>query len=272
MNFDLHTHSTCSDGALSPADLLARAVEQGVTTISITDHDTVAAYKRLPDQAGAINIVAGIELSTRWYATGVHIVGLNIDPRGASIRGGVDRQSNARLERAAQIGDNLARQGMRDCFDGALALAEDGMIGRPHFAQHLLAAGHVDSVEMAFKKYLGDGKAGDVRQHWAELPEVISWIRDAGGIAVLAHPLKYRLTRSKLKRLLKDFIAAGGQGLEVVSGNQLEQRTRDMGGLCREFQLLASRGSDFHTPGAPWSELGRAPELPHGVTPVWDAF
>lgn len=272
MNFDLHTHSTCSDGALSPSKLLARAREQGVTTISITDHDTVAAYDQLSGMGQAISLVAGIELSTRWNATGIHVLGLNIDPGSASIRDGVSLQSHARLERAVQIGDKLARQGMKDCFDGAMALAGGGMIGRPHFAQHLVAAGHVDSAEMAFKKYLGDGKAGDVRQHWAELSEIVAWIRDAGGIAVLAHPLKYRLTRSKLKRLLKDFVSAGGQGLEVVSGNQAEQRTQDMGRICRELQLLASRGSDFHAPGAPWSELGRAPALPHGVTPVWDAF
>lgn len=272
MNFDLHTHSTCSDGALNPSGLIARAVEQGVTTISITDHDTVTAYEQLPASMQKINVVAGIELSTRWFATGIHIVGLNIDINSTAINDGVARQSRARADRAEQIAEKLARKGFSDTLDGAMAFAGDGMIGRPHFAQHLVEAGHVASAEIAFKKYLGDGKAGDVRQHWAELAEVIEWIRDADGIAVLAHPLKYRLTRSKLKRLLRDFVAAGGRGLEVVSGNQAQQRTQDMGRLCRELKLLASRGSDFHAPGAPWSELGRAPELPHGVTPVWDAF
>lgn len=272
MNYDLHTHSTCSDGALSPDALLERAVEQGVTAISITDHDTVGAYQACLEPHPALMLIPGIEFSTRWNTTGIHLVGLNIDPQSSAIMDGVARQSQARQERASQIADNLARRGIHDSLDGALALAGGGFIGRPQFAQFLVAAGHVDSAEMAFKKYLGDGKAGDVREHWAGLGEVIGWIRDAGGIAVLAHPLKYRLTRSKLKRLLKDFVAAGGQGLEVVSGNQADQRTQDMGRLCRELQLLASRGSDFHAPGAPWSELGRASTLPHGVTPVWDAF
>ncbi len=181
-------------------------------------------------------------------------------------------RAHARLERAAQIADNLGRRGLHDCLAGATALAGEGAVGRPHFAQYLVDAGHVPSAEVAFKKYLGDGKAGDVRQHWAGLSEIIGWIRESGGIAVLAHPLKYRLTRSKLKRLLKDFIAAGGQGLEVVSGHQTEQQTRDMGRLCREMKLLASRGSDFHAPGAPWSELGRASALPDGVIPVWERF
>lgn len=272
MNFDLHAHSSCSDGALSPADLLARALEKGVTTLSITDHDTVAAYASLPASLPGIDLVPGIELSTRWYATGIHIVGLNIDHSSSAINDGVARQTQARLMRAEKIAENLARRGISDVLDGAMALAGDGVVGRPHFARQLVTAGYVDSVEMAFKKFLGDGKAGDVRQHWAELGEVIAWVKDAGGIAVLAHPLKYRLTRSKLKRLLKDFVAAGGNALEVVSGNQAAQRTQDMGRLCRDFQLLASRGSDFHGPGAPWSELGRASPLPHGVTPVWDAF
>lgn len=272
MNVDFHSHSTCSDGALGPAALLDRAREHGVTALSITDHDTVAAYGQEGIDASGVELVPGIELSTRWQRTGIHVVGLNIDPHSAVIREGVARHRHARTRRAERIAERLAQRGLGDCLEGARALAGAGAIGRPDFARHLVAAGHVPTVEAAFKRYLGDAVVGDVREHWADLAEVIRWIRDAGGIAVLAHPLKYRLTRSKLKRLLADFMAAGGLGLEVVSGQQLAQRTEDLARLCRELGLLASRGSDFHGPGAPWSELGRAPELPRDVTPVWEAF
>jgi len=145
-------------------------------------------------------------------------------------------------------------------------------IGRPHFAQHLINIGKVDCMHNAFKKYMGDGKAGDVKKHWAELPQIIQWIRDANGIAVLAHPLKYKLTRTRLKRMLDSFIEAGGQGMEVVSGQQIPQQTSDMAQLCVQKNLLASCGSDFHAPGKPWAELGKFAALPGHVTPVWDRF
>ncbi|MEM1412831.1 MAG: PHP domain-containing protein [Pseudomonadota bacterium] len=272
MNVDLHSHSTCSDGALSPAALLERARDQGVTALSITDHDTVAAYAPDDLDRRGIELVPGVEFSTHWQGRGIHVVGLNIDPRSDTIGEGVALHHAARAQRGAVIAERLAKLGLRDCLEGARALAGNSAVGRPDFAKHLVAAGHVATEAAAYKQYLGDGKLGDVREYWAELAEVIRWIRAAGGIAVLAHPLKYRLTRSKLKRLLKDFVAAGGTGLEVVSGHQLAQRTEEMGRLCREAGLLASRGSDFHAPGAPWSELGRASPLPRDVTPVWEAF
>jgi predicted metal-dependent phosphoesterase TrpH len=272
MNIDFHSHSTCSDGALSPAELVERARAQGVTVLSITDHDTVAAYLQdCPDVAG-VELVPGIEFSTRWQGIGIHVVGLNIDPRHAAIESGVALHKAARLKRAEQIAARLEQRGLPGCLEGARAQAGGNAIGRPDFARHIVAAGHVETMDAAFRQYLGDGRIGNVREHWASLSEVNRWIRDAGGIPVLAHPLKYRLTRSKLKRLLGEFMAAGGRGLEVVSGQQLPARTQAMGSLCRETGLLASRGSDFHAPGAPWSELGRAPDLPKDVIPVWEAF
>lgn len=272
MNADLHAHSNCSDGSLSPRALLKRAAERGVELFSITDHDTLAAYASLEQESSGPQLVVGIELSSRWFNSGVHVVGLNVDRGNGHMAEGIKEQARARLDRAAAIAERLRKRGVDGSLEGALALADGDFVGRPHFAEFLVQRGVVDSQANAFKKYLGDGKAGDVRQHWPELSQVIDWIRSAGGVAVLAHPLKYRLTRSKLKRLIGGFVAAGGEGLEVVSGQQSPQHTDQMGRICRELGLLASCGSDFHRPGLPWSELGSAVALPHGVTPVWSRF
>lgn len=272
MLFDLHSHTLHSDGALTPQDLLSRAVEKGVDVLAITDHDNTEAYSETQDSPSSIRLVPGIELSTQWQSVGIHVLGLNTDPRCDAMLEAARLQGDMRLKRARRIAENLARKGIGDTFDGAMKLSHGRYIGRPHFARHLVDTGRVDSMHAAFKKYLGDGKAGDVRKQWAEIPQVIEWIRAAGGVAVLAHPLKYKLTRTRLKRLLDVFMAAGGQGMEVVSGQQTAQQTRDMAQLCAEKNLLASCGSDFHMPGAPWAELGRFSPLPEGLVPVWERF
>jgi predicted metal-dependent phosphoesterase TrpH len=272
MNFDLHSHTTFSDGSLTPQELISRAVENGVDVLAITDHDTLDAYRDTPLEQDNIKLIPGIELSTQWGSTGIHVLGLNIDPGSDSINAAARSQSEARLQRARRIGENLQKKGIGGAFDGARQLSNGTYIGRPHFAQYLVNTGKVDSISAAFKKYMGDGKAGDVRQHWAELPQIIEWIRDANGVAVLAHPLKYKLTGTRLKRLLDDFIDAGGQGMEVVSGQQLPQQTNAMAQLCEQRNLLASCGSDFHMPGKHWAELGRLAPLPRNVTPVWERF
>lgn len=277
MIFDLHSHTNYSDGALSPSDLIARAVEMQVDTLAITDHDNVDGLKAFfadkPTAAIApINLVAGIELSTQWQSTGIHVLGLNIEPDSAAITEADHIQMDARQQRAVQISVNLEKQGISGALEGAQKQSGGHFIGRPHFAQWMVAQGKVKNMQAAFRQYLGAGKAGDVKQHWADLPQVIEWIRDAGGIAVLAHPLKYNLTRTRLKRFLNDFIKAGGQGIEVVSGQQQPQETAGMADLCVEKGLLGSCGSDFHAPGKSWSELGRFASLPAKVTPVWDRF
>jgi predicted metal-dependent phosphoesterase TrpH len=276
MIFDLHCHTTYSDGALTPPELVARAAAMGVDVLSVTDHDTLGAWpeaqRETASLAGALRLVPGIELSTQWENMGVHVLGLNVDPGSEAMAAGVRFQTEARLQRARRIGERLARQGLADAFEGAAALSVGGYIGRPQFARYLAASGAVASVEDAFKRYLGDGQVGDVRQHWAELPQVVEWIREAGGVAVLAHPLKYKLTRSKLKRLLADFMRAGGEGMEVISGQQQLQQTANMARLCEQLGLLASCGSDFHEPGNPWSELGRFRALPAYLVPVWERF
>jgi hypothetical protein len=276
MIFDLHCHTVHSDGALTPREIVARAAAMGVDVLAITDHDTLGAWRETPPLEGAIRLIPGIELSTRWETMGetigIHVLGLNVDPGSTALAAGVRFQQEARLERARRIGERLGKHGIADAFAGAAALSPGGYIGRPQFARHLVAIGRAGSVEDAFKQYLGDGLVGDVRQHWAGLPQVVEWIRAAGGVAVLAHPLKYKLTRSKLKRLLADFLQAGGQGMEVVSGQQQLQQTASLGKLCEQLGLLASCGSDFHEPGNPWSELGRFRSLPAYLPPVWERF
>lgn len=276
MIFDLHSHTNYSDGDLSPIELIARAVDMGVGTLAITDHDTIDGIQALFASASgafeSINLIAGIELSTHWKGTGIHALGLNIDPDSAAIEEATRIQMQARQVRAEQISDNLAKLGLKGALEGAQKVSGGRFIGRPHFAQWMVAQGIVKNMQAAFKQYLGHGKAGDVKQHWADLAQVIEWIRGAGGIAVLAHPLKYRLTRTRLKRFLNDFIEVGGQGMEVISGQQQAQETAGMADLCVERGLLASCGSDFHCPGKPWSELGRFAALPAKVTPVWDQF
>ena len=272
MIFDLHSHTTFSDGTLTPRELILRAAEKGVNVLAITDHDTLDAYQEslvVPDN---IKLVAGIELSTQLDNTGIHVLGLNIDLASDAINAAAKFQSDSRLERARIIGHKLEKKGIEKAFAGARKLSRGGYIGRPHFAQYIINIGKASSMQVAFKKYLGDGKAGDVKQHWAELPRIIQWIRDANGIAVLAHPLKYKLTRTRLKRLIDRFIQAGGQGIEVVSGQQLPYQTKEMAQLCEQKNLLASCGSDFHSPGKHWAELGVFPSLPGNVTPVWDRF
>jgi len=270
--YDLHSHTTFSDGALTPIELIARALDKGVDVLAITDHDTIDAYREMPVDHGSIKVIPGIEFSTQWENRGIHVLGLNIDLGSDAIRTGVKFQSNARLERARRIGDNLAKKGIEDAFAGASKLSIGGYIGRPHFAQHLIKIGKAKSMQAAFKNYMGDGKAGDVKQHWAELSQIIQWVRDAKGIPVLAHPLKYKLTRTEVKRLLASVKQLGGEGMEVVSGQQESQQTTGMAQLCEQLNLLASCGSDFHMPDRRWAELGVFAPLPPNVTPVWERF
>jgi 3',5'-nucleoside bisphosphate phosphatase len=271
MNIDLHTHTNVSDGQLSPASLLQRAVSNGVEILSITDHDTVAAYKQLNKEDISIKLIPGIEFSTFWNKTGIHIVGLNVNLNSAALDEAITWQHNARHMRAEAIAEHLEKLGVKDAFTGAQQIAGNDNIGRPHFAQHLVNTGAATSINHAFKKFL-DEKSGDIKKYWATLPRIISWIRDAGGIAVLAHPLKYKLTRTKLTAMLDDFIDAGGHGMEVISGRQLAHETNDLAKICLQKNLLASCGSDFHQPDQPWSDLGKYPPLPKDCKPVWEYF
>lgn len=241
--------------------------------LSITDHDVVDAYADLPSEL-PLKLISGIEFSARWRGRSIHIVGLNIDVEAASISAMVSSQRDARKQRMQTIIRRLQKVGLNVDLDRLLEDMDSAMLGRPQLATYLVETGQVESEQQAFSKYLGQGKVGDVHSLWPETAEVVSAIKQAGGIAVLAHPLKYRLTRTKLRELLDEFIQAGGSSLEVVSGRQIPSDTRMLNELCREFDLYASLGSDFHRPsaGAGFCELGQLANVDKDVKPVWQLF
>jgi len=271
---DLHCHSTASDGALSPEALIARAVEQGVSHLALTDHDTIAGLEvaRGAASGSGLSLINGVELSCVWRSHTIHVVGLDFDERDPAFLTSLERQNENRWQRARMIADRLSRLNVDQLLERATKVAGGDVPGRPHFAEVLVEDGVVPKVAHAFKRYLGTGKPGDVKACWPDLPEVVQWIVAAGGIAVLAHPRKYRLTATRLRALTADFGRAGGKGIEVsVSG----QSSGDLGfvaELARREKLWASQGSDFHFPGAPWCELGRIMKMPEGLEPVWHHF
>lgn len=270
MRVDLHTHSTASDGALSPRELLAQASAAGVDMLAITDHDSVAGYQAVvAHQPPGMRLISGTEISCYWASLCVHVVGLGIDVDAPVLVAGLAAQRAARAERAVSIATRLAKAGFADTLTGAQRIAGDAAIGRLHFAAHLVEVGAAKDYTTAFKKYLGTGKPGDVKSAWIDMPEAIDWITQAGGAAVLAHPAKYKLTQRKLEQLVRDFAAAGGHALEVVSGAQAPGLTDRLGRLAARHGLRASSGSDFHHPGQPWAALGTQPPLPASCQPVW---
>ena len=277
MRVDLHSHTNASDGTLSPADLCAHAQRCGVALLAITDHDTVAGYRTaqnyLQQQAVVpLRLLPAIEYSSVWNNLGIHVVGLDIDVDHASTLGACRYLGEARCERAQMIGDRLAKLGMPGATAGALALAGSAQVGRPHFARYLVAQRHVRTEDEAFDRYLGSGKPGDVKLLWPELAQVVGWIKEAGGVPVLAHPLKYRQTATRLRRLVAEFAACGGEAIEVVVGRQSAQDSQFIAQLAAQHKLAASVGSDFHGATHTWSQLGEISDLPKICEPVWQRW
>jgi len=272
MNVDLHCHTNLSDGSLAPKELIKLAIEREIDVLAITDHDNIDCYTEIAPPKDGLTLISGIEFSTTWRNIGVHIVGLNMDLTNAQLLKGIEFQTEAREKRAILIDKKLHNLGFEGCLEGAKRFSSGRQVGRPHFAQYLVEIGAVNNMQQAFKRYLGAGKAGDIKQQWASLGDVISWIRGAGGVAVLAHPTKYKMTRTKLCLLLEDFAELGGEAMEVISGAQTVSKTQSMARLCKQYNLLASRGSDFHAPGQPWAALGMTAELPADCVPVWSKW
>lgn len=272
--YDLHCHSNCSDGILPPQDVVSRAHENGVTHLALTDHDTVNGIASAQDAAAALGItlIPGVEFSTLWRGRGIHIVGLNIDISSPELCYAIEIQRKSRIQRAKDIGQKLADKGIEGAYDGALNLAQGAAIGRPHFAQYLVEVGACSNVGQAFKRYLGAGKVGDVKQCWPDIDTAIAWIHKAGGVAVLAHPAKYDMTRTKLRLLLEEFKDAGGDAMEVICGLQKPGLADDMQKLANKYSLASSCGSDFHAPGHKWQELGKFTNLPECAEPVWELW
>jgi len=269
---DFHCHTTASDGSLSPSALLQRAEDLGLQTLSITDHDTVEAYRQLDKLPANLRLIPGIELSCQWQKRGIHIVGLSLDIDSDAIREAEKHQKEARVSRAEMIAEKLEKYGVEAPLEGAMAIANGGSIGRPHFARHMVETGFVANQRAAFKKFLGSGKPCDIKVHWPAISQAVEWIRAAGGVAVLAHPGKYKMTRTKLVELIETFRSCGGEAIEVVSGRQIPSETRDFARLCEQFGLLASWGSDFHSPDQSWLDLGKYSRVPEQLKPVTDRW
>ncbi|MES9992654.1 MAG: PHP domain-containing protein [Candidatus Thiodiazotropha sp.] len=269
--YDLHSHSTASDGTLSPGDLVARAAAAGVRVLALTDHDTTAGIGEA--QAAALDcglvLIPGVEISVTWSGQTVHILGLNLDPQSLPLQQGLSKLREFRDWRAHEISSRLEKAGIKGAFEGALALSNGTLVSRTHFARYLVERGVVSDERKVFKHYLVKGKPGFVPGQWAELADALAWIHGAGGVAVVAHPARYRMTRSKLRRLFAEFAELKGEAIEVVSGSHNRDDSFNMAKHARDFGLLASAGSDFHSPQNPWIELGRLPMLPDNCRPLW---
>ncbi len=272
--YDLHTHSTASDGAIAPAQLIARANALGIHNLALTDHDTINGLAEASNAAATldINLINGIELSAKWNNSTVHIVGLKIDPECAAINELTINLAKLREQRAIRIGEKLAKTGIEQAYEHAKKLAGAGTVTRQHFAQFLVEKGHARSQSDVFKRFLVRNKPGYVSVDWPLLDETIATIHKAGGIAVIAHPMRYRMTASKLRRLISDFKEHGGKAIEVVTGHNDKQEIEQSAGYARKYELAASAGSDFHNEQTPWGQLGNLSSMPDGLTPVWEIW
>ena len=272
--FDLHSHSLASDGALSPTELVKRAHEKGVTVLALTDHDTTNGLAEAQQAAAGLGmrLINGIELSASHLNQCLHIVGLNIDPHNPSLSEGIARQQSIRDLRAKQIAEKLEKKKIFGAYEFVTQAAGNGEITRSHFADFLLTHQHVTTQQEAFDRYLSKGQPAFVPTIWASLEETVAWIKAAGGVAVVAHPMRYKLSAKWMNRALAVFKQAGGQGIEVVTGRASLDEIRMSQQFAEKHQLYASAGSDFHAPDNIYLELGRLAAMPVGLKPVWELF
>ena len=275
LNADLHSHSLLSDGTLSPEAVAARAALGGVQLWALTDHDEVAGQQRAREAALDLGLawLGGVEISVSFASETVHIVGLGIDPDDEPLRAGLAHTRAGRRERAQQMAAGLAQVGIAGAFEGALRHAGNpDLISRTHFARYLVETGVCAHTHEVFRRYLTEGKPGYVPHEWARLGEAVAWIRGAGGIAVVAHPGRYKFTANEEYALFTEFIAHGGRGVEVITGSHSAAEQIRFAETAIEFDLLASRGSDFHSPEESRTPLGGLPDLPGRLKPVWEAL
>ena len=272
VNFDLHCHSTASDGLLAPAELVRRAVANGVDCLALTDHDEISGLTEAREQAAELGLrfINGVEISITWGGLSIHLVGLDIDPDNEQLRLGLRAIREGRTERAKKMAQDLERVGIKGSLEGAYAYVDNpNLIGRTHFARFLAEKRYVSDVRSAFQHYLVSGKPGYVPHQWATLQQGLDYIKAGGGIAVVAHPGRYKLSRSEMRKFLGEFKDGGGAGIEVVTSSHSAEQFLEYAILAREFGLLASRGSDFHGPGESRVDLGGLPALEADLKPVW---
>ena len=275
MNADLHCHSDVSDGTLRPEALAARAKANGVDLWALTDHDEVSGQQRARQAAFDLGLpyLSGTEISVSFADSTVHIVGLGFDPDNATLKAGLAATRDGRKLRAMEMAEGLAQAGIHGAFEGALGfVGNPDLMSRTHFARFLVATGVCHDTHEVFRKYLVQGKPGYVPHRWASLRDAVTWISGAGGMAVIAHPARYKFSANEEYALFTEFIAHGGRGVEVVTGSHSAADAARYADTAVEFNLLASRGSDFHSPEESHMDLGGLPALPARLTPIWEAL
>lgn len=267
---DLHTHSTASDGELSPSQLVLQAAEAGISVLAMTDHDSIAGLAEAQQACSQTEVclIEGVEISSRWSSMDIHVVGLGVDVADERFLVRLQSQMQRRLERAQLVAQRLEKLGFPGVFEKAAESAPQNIPARPHFADALVQAGACKDRKQAFQRYLAQAKPAYVKTDWPELVDAVRWIREAGGVAVLAHPGRYKLTRTKLDRLVKTFSEAGGQALEVSVATYGPDMVKQIADLAQKYGLYASQGSDYHGPSMRWVQLGRMPPLPGQCRPV----
>ena len=273
LNADLHCHSVVSDGTLTPEVLAERAKTNGVELWALTDHDEISGQHRAMAAAKAQGMayLTGTEISVTFAGETVHIVGLGFDADDAALKQGLHNTRNGREQRAREMSDSLAQAGIHGAFEGALKfVANPELISRTHFARHLVETGVCKETNEVFRKYLTEGKPGYVPHRWATLKDAVTWITQANGMAVIAHPGRYNFSANAEYALFTEFKAHGGRGVEVVTGSHTKQEFVKYAETAKEFGLAASRGSDFHSPDESHTDLGKLPFLPGELTPVWE--
>jgi len=280
LDYDLHCHSTVSDGLLTPTEIVNRAAERGVKFLGLTDHDNVDGLSEAAEAAAhcGITLINGVEISVSWRKFTLHIVGLGIDPLYPALIEGLQHIRSGRMRRAELMAESLARSGIGGVLEGAHRFAANPeIIGRTHFARYLVESGHCKDVGSVFKRYLVKGKPGYVPHQWVDLLDAVNWIRDSGGLAVLAHPGRYTAGRKSMGKptlleLLTEFTDMGGQGIEVVTGSHTPAQYAEFSRYATQFGLLSSCGSDYHGPGESYRDLGRLPDFPLECKPIWSAW
>ncbi|VAX13177.1 FIG00031715: Predicted metal-dependent phosphoesterases (PHP family) [hydrothermal vent metagenome] len=274
IQYDLHSHSTASDGSLRPAELVRLAKLRNIDVLALTDHDNIDGIQEAWREAAKLDLqlVAGAEISVSWgRGKTIHIVGLNLDIDNPILLNGLQRLCEFRRWRSEEIDRRLAKKGIEGALQGARRFAKGNIIGRVHFARYLIEQGHAKDMKQVFKRYLVQGKPGYVPGNWATLEEALYWIQHAGGQAVIAHPARYRLSATRLRQLLGEFQELGGCALEVVSGSHSRDEIQRMAQLCSSSGLLASAGSDYHGPENPYMDMGQLPMMPTNCVPVWES-
>ncbi len=273
LNADLHCHSVVSDGTLTPEALAERARANGVELWALTDHDEIGGQERAAAAAKSCGMqyLTGVEISVTFIGQTVHIVGLGFDAKDQALREGLQRTRGGRRERAMEMSDGLAKVGIKGAFEGALQfVGNPDLISRTHFARFLVESGVCKDTNEVFRKYLTEDKPGFVPHRWATLKDAVTWITQAGGMAIIAHPARYKFTANEEFALFTEFKGHGGQGVEVVTGSHTSAEYLQYAETAKEFGLAASRGSDFHSPDESHTELGTLPYLPGNLTPVWE--